>query len=269
LTEILNAGILALVQGLTEFLPVSSSGHLVIASSLLGLDNEDILLEIFLHFGTFLSVLVIFRQDILDILSAFFRHIFRFRAWGRAFSEDGNFRLSIYLIVAILPAGIAGLLFKDFFESLFNSLAATGTALIVTGLLLLGTYWAPKSKHEITLGRGLLIGLAQAFAIIPGISRSGSTISTALYLGIAKEKAARFSFIMALPLVFGATLLEGLTAEWGTVDILPILLGTALAFVSGYAAIKWLLALLVRGKFHHFAWYCLLLGTVTLGYTLL
>lgn len=269
MTDIINALILALVQGLTEFLPVSSSGHLVIGASLLGLESEDILLEIFLHFGTFLSVLVIFRQDIADILLSFFQHFYRVGRWKKAFAEDENFRLSVFLIIAIIPAGIAGLFFKDFFESLFNSLAATGTALLVTGVLLMGTYWAPQKEAELSAGKSLLIGLAQAFAIIPGISRSGSTISTALFLGIPKEKAARFSFIMALPLVFGATLLEAGTADWSDVELMPIVFGTILAFFSGYVAIKWLLALLVKGKFHHFAWYCLGLGALTLGYTLL
>ncbi|MCK5521359.1 MAG: undecaprenyl-diphosphate phosphatase [Candidatus Marinimicrobia bacterium] len=266
---IINTVILAIVQGLTEFLPVSSSGHLVLTEALLGITNDSILLEIFLHFGTFLSVLIVFRKDIMNIISSFFTSTLSKGSIVRKFKENEDFRLSIFILFSMIPAGFAGILLKDFFESLFHNILAVSIALITTGAILFSTKFISEGRKDFTLKNTFIIGLAQAFAIIPGISRSGSTISMALFMGISKEKAARFSFIMALPVVFGATLIESLSVNWGNIDILPIVIGTLISFLTGIAAIKLLLRLLVNGKFYMFAWYCFVVGFISLGVIIL
>lgn len=266
---LLDTFIMAVVQGITEFLPVSSSGHLVLTENLLGLHNDDILLEIFLHFGTFLSVLLIFRKDIWNISTAFIQNMLSPGDMKTNFTKDEDFRLSLFIIVSMIPAALAGFLLKDLFESLFNNLIAVSFALLTTGAILFSTRFITEKNEIIDFKRSILIGIAQAFAIIPGISRSGSTISLALILGIPKEKAARFSFIMALPVVFGATLMESLDADWSRLELLPIFTGTVFAFFAGYGAIKWLLKLLVNGKFHLFAWYCFAIGAISLGVSVL
>ncbi len=266
---VLQTLILALVQGFTEFLPVSSSGHLVLTEQLLGIHNNDIMMEVFMHFGTFLSVLIIFRKDILQILKGFFSGLAGLARRSGEKSANADFRMSLYIIASMIPAGVAGVLFKDFFESLFKNPAAVSASLIVTGLILYFTRFVRKSDKRLSLANTFIIGLAQALAIVPGISRSGTTISTALFQGIDKEQAARFSFIMALPVVLGATLLEALDADWSTLHILPVILGTVVAFLAGYAAIKWLLGILVRGRFHVFAYYCVAIGLISLGFFML
>ena len=257
--------LLAVIQGFTEFLPVSSSGHLVLASEIFGIHYPGITMEVFLHFGTFLSVLVIFRKEIQKILFAFFKNFWKFTSYRQNMKSDEYFAMSIYMLIAIIPAGIVGLFFQDFIESLFKNVSAVGIALIITGTVLFLTQWAENKNRKITLLPSIIIGLVQALAIIPGISRSGSTISAGLFFGIDKEKVAKFSFILALPLVFGATLLEtknliGVSA----IDWRPILLGTIIAFITGYYAIKWILYSLLKGKFYIFSYYCIILGFLVL-----
>jgi undecaprenyl-diphosphatase len=265
IVDYLKIIIVAIIQGLTEFLPVSSSGHLALAQYLLGIESPGVTLEVFLHFGTFLSVLVIFWKDIIRILVAFVLNFWKLWKYPALMRENEHFALSIYIIISMIPAGLAGILLKDRIDALFNNIILVGIALLVTGFVLFLTQWAQNQKRPLNGWRVLLIGLAQAIAIIPGISRSGSTISTGLFLGMPREKIARFSFLMALPLIFGATALEAREA-FSNMDFAwsGIIIGTLTAFLFGYFAVKWLLAATVKGRLHFFGFYCLLLGFITL-----
>lgn len=257
--------IIAVIQGLTEFLPVSSSGHLALAQYLLGIESPGVTLEVFLHFGTFLSVLVIFWKDIVRIIAAFLLNFWKVWKYPQIMKENENFRMSIYIIISMIPAAIAGILLKDNIDAIFNNIMLVGIALLVTGLMLFLTQWAQNQKHPLTGWRVVLMGIAQAVAIIPGISRSGSTISTGLFLGMPREKIARFSFLMALPLIFGATVLQAKEAFSSTNFVWSgIIIGTFTAFLFGYFAVKWLLSATVKGRLHFFGFYCLVLGFITL-----
>ncbi|HDR04455.1 MAG TPA: undecaprenyl-diphosphate phosphatase, partial [Candidatus Marinimicrobia bacterium] len=258
--------ILALLQGLTEFLPVSSSGHLVIGEAILGLKQPGITLEVFLHFGTFLSVLFIFRKDIWQMIISFFRKISHVSQWKDNYQSDTNFAMSIQIILGIIPAGIIGLIFKDFFEVRFNSLSGVGFALVFTGFLLFISHWSQEKKERLTIWGAIIIGIFQALAIIPGISRSGSTIASGMLMGFRREEVARFSFIMALPLVFGATILELKNVLQNDINWLMMGIGVFVAFISGYAAIKWLMRLLIVGKFSVFSYYCVIIGFIVLTF---
>ena len=267
----LQAALLAVIQGLTEFLPVSSSGHLVLGEALMGSHafSNSIAFELVVHLGTFLAVLLVFFKDITNLISVFFRRILVPTQWQQAFAADADFRLTIHMIVAMLPAGIVGLLVRDRISELFSAPFMVSLALLVTGSMLYSTRFFKPQDQPITLKRALYIGLAQAFALIPGISRSGSTISVALALGIRQEQAARFSFIMVLPLILAATALEfkdllavGLNAD----EVLILGIGLVVSFLVGYLSLKWLLKLLSVGKFHAFAWYCFTVAIFGLFY---
>ncbi len=257
----LSAAILAIVQGLTEFLPVSSSGHLVLGEALLNSHSfgNSIAFELTVHLGTFLAVLVIFWKDILNLIGIFATRLVKPGSWSSEYKQNDEFRLTIFMIVAMLPAAIVGLLLRDQISDLFSEPFMVSIALLFTGSILLATKYFPKSNKPITMWRALLIGLAQAVALLPGISRSGSTISMALGLGIKQEQAARFSFIMVLPLIIAATALEfidllkvGISSD----EVSILLIGLVISFVVGILSLKWLLQLLKSGKFHYFAWYC-------------
>lgn len=257
--------IVAIIQGLTEFLPVSSSGHLALAQYVLGIESPGVTLEIFLHFGTFMSVLVIFWKDIIKIIAAFLLNFWKVWKYPQVMKENENFRMGIYILISTIPAGIAGLLLKDSIDEIFNNIILVGIALLVTGMVLFLTQWAQNQEHPLKGWRALLMGIAQAIAIIPGISRSGSTISTGLFLGMPREKIAKFSFLMALPLIFGATALEAGEA-FANADFVwnGIIIGTVTSFLFGYFAVKWLLAATIKGRLHFFGFYCLIVGFITL-----
>ncbi len=267
----LSAAILATIQGLTEFLPVSSSGHLVLGEALLGSHSfgNSIAFELVVHLGTFLAVLVIFWKDILILGKVFFTRLLKPRTWTTEYQTNDEFKISILMLVGMLPAGFIGLLLRDQISELFSQPYMVSIALLVTGSLLLSTMFFKKSDKPIDLKRALLIGFAQALALIPGISRSGSTISTALALGVKQEQAARFSFIMVLPLIVAATILEfldlmkvGITSD----EIWILLIGLGISFVVGIFSLKWLLQLLKQGRFHYFAWYCFTIAIIGLFY---
>ncbi|NQV49628.1 MAG: undecaprenyl-diphosphate phosphatase [Candidatus Marinimicrobia bacterium] len=267
----LSAAILAVIQGLTEFLPVSSSGHLVLGEALLGSHafGNSIAFELVVHLGTFLAVLVVFWLDIVNLIRVFFTQIINPQSWRSGFEKDADFRLTIYMIVGMLPAGIVGLLIRHDISELFSNPFMVSIALLFTGAMLFSTKFYPKSDKPLDFKRALLIGIAQAFALVPGISRSGSTIAMALGLGVKQEQAARFSFIMVLPLIMAATILEfkdlldvGIT--YGEYKILGI--GLILSFAVGIVSLKWLLKLLQGGKFHYFAWYCFSIALAGLFY---
>lgn len=245
-----QAIILGLVQGLTEFLPVSSSGHLVIAQSLLGLNVEMMSFDIFVHVGTLVAVFVVFHKDIAQLL----RHL-----WSRS---------TLMIIIACIPVGLMGLLLDDPFSRLFSSLIAVACALIITGVLLLlsDRFNGQGEIKDMTVGQALVIGLFQGFAITPGLSRSGTSIFGALLCGLKRSEAAKFSFIVSIPVILGAALKEGyeLVTEGGVAVDWTYFLGAAVAAVSGYFAIRVFLRLLEKRSMRYFSYYVWALALIIL-----
>ncbi|MEZ4470798.1 MAG: undecaprenyl-diphosphate phosphatase [bacterium] len=268
--DALSAALLGLLQGLTEFLPVSSSGHLVLGQALLGvhLEGGGAAFEVAVHFGTLLSVLVLLRRDVGALLLSTARALRTPSKIRQQYQEDAQLRLAAAIVLGCLPAGITGVLFKDELEAAFSSPRLVGGALLFTGLLLLSSRLVRTGTADVGPGRGLLIGLAQAVAILPGVSRSGSTIATAELLGVAPEKAARFSFLLSLPVIGGACLLKGrdLVSAPPSGEVLTALgIGATTSFLSGLAALWLLFGVVRRGWFSHFGWYCLVVGILALS----
>lgn len=260
--DILTAATLGIVQGLTEFLPVSSSGHLVLGQHLLGFREPNLIFDIIVHTGTLVAVLIFVRREIIGLIRAFFS--LRWLNPKRAWYEDPDCRLLFMVAIGTVPTAIIGLLFKDFFTSLYASPRAVGTALIATGcILVLTRLFRPRNLDIDTVGpgRAAMVGLAQGLAIIPGISRSGSTITVGVLSGIKPNLAARFSFLLSVPAIIGALVLELLQADQQvTLAATPTAIGFFTAAISGYLALVWVMRLLVQGKFYLFAPYCWLLG---------
>ena len=249
---------LGVLQGATEFFPVSSSGHLVVGQTLLGLEISGVQFEVAVHMATLISVLLVYRGRLMDLL------------YGTLRRDGDAWRYVGLLALATLPAGIVGVFFRDAIEGLFESPFVPATAFLVTGAIL----WSTRR----TLGReewkkpgwgvALLIGFAQAFALVPGISRSGTTVAMALWLGVAAEEAAAFSFLMAIPAIGGAALLQipELASEGLTLSGTALAAGFTVAAITGVLAIKAFLVLLSRKTFHRFAIYCWTIGTAFLLY---
>jgi undecaprenyl-diphosphatase len=257
---ILEAVILGVIQGLTEFLPISSSGHLVIGESLLGLSTPGMSFEIWLHFGTLLAVLIYFRRKLMELMGSLIKG-------GEDKSVNKNRSLLAAIVVGTIPAIIIGLLLKSSIESVFESPRATAFLLIITGVVLLLTLLARDSGRKINIPRGLAIGLAQSAAILPGISRSGSTIACAMFLGVKPSVAAEFSFLLAAPIIalaFGYDLVFSEAALFASDQIVVYLVGTMCAFVVGILAIHYLLKIIRTGRFYLFGFYCLVAGALSL-----
>lgn len=262
--EPLHALVLGLVQALTEFLPVSSSGHLVLGQALMGDTTSGAAFEIAVHFGTLLSVVVVFRRDIARLGSALLGGHHRAR-WA---AGDAELRMVVAILVGCLPAGILGLLFAEELESAFESPRLVCGALVATGLVLLASGRATPGDKDVSPGRAVAIGFAQAVAIIPGVSRSGSTIATAMFLGVERELAARYSFLLSVPIIAGAALLQtgGLVAAPPNGSMaLALAIGAGVSFVAGVGALVLLLGFVRRGWFAHFGWYCLAVGATGLA----
>jgi len=256
----LDAIILGVIQGLTEFLPVSSSGHLVIGEALLGLNTPGVSLEIWLHFGTLMAVLIYFRRRLVDLFRVAI-------GGGDKSSKNTNRTLLGAIVIGTLPAIVAGLLFKSLIESVFDSPRFAAAMLIVTGLILILTLRAKNTGRKINLPNGLVIGLAQMAAILPGISRSGSTIACAMFLGVEPAVAAEFSFLLAAPIIalaFGYDLVFSGAALFSSDMILLYLAGTAAAFAIGMLAIHYLLRIIRTGRFYLFGFYCFAAGAISL-----
>jgi len=255
-----EALILGLVQGLTEFLPVSSSGHLVLAEHLLDVSCDDITFEVAIHFATLFAVVVYFFQSLMRVFLSPFRII-----RGKP-SEDAKrgFRMFLAVCVGTVPAVAVGLVFKDQIESVFSSALLVSVLLLVTSAILLSTRFTIARGVPIGAGNGLLIGCAQALAILPGISRSGSTISAALFCGIGREESFNFSFILSLPAIVGASILAAIDMfEAGVPDgKMAYIVGMAAAFASGYFSLVVLKKLVVGGKFYLFGVYTLIVGLI-------
>ena len=257
----LQALILGLIQGLTEYLPVSSSGHLAIGSYLFGINGEDNLaFTIVVHVATVLSTFVILWSEIDWI----FRGLFKFKM-----NDETKYFLNI--VVSMIPIGIVGVFFKDTVEDIFGSgLLIVGCMLLLTASLLTFSYFAkPRVKENISWKDALIIGLAQAAAVMPGLSRSGSTIASGLMLGNKKEKMAQFSFLMVIPPILGEALLDVIKMAkghnpFGDVSTIALVVGFVAAFVSGCLACKWMINIVKKGKLIYFGIYCAIAGAVTI-----
>lgn len=266
-----EALILGLVQGLTEYLPVSSSGHLTIFSNFFGIDGEsNLAFTVAVHVATVLSTLVILWKDIVDLLKG----VFDFKA--PLLNPERRYALAILL--SMIPVGIVGVFFKDYVEAIFGSgLLVVGVCLLITASLLTFSYYAkPRQKEEIGLRDAFVIGLAQAVAVLPGVSRSGSTIATGILLGNNRKQLAKFSFLMVIPPILGEALLdilkmfdEGVEAAFGSISLASLGIGMAAAFISGCIACKWMIDLVKKGKLVYFGIYCAVVGLALIAYSLL
>lgn len=262
--EWFEALILGLVQGLTEFLPVSSSGHLAIGRALLGVEAaEDLVFEVTVHAATVLATIIVFRKQILQLLKG----LFKFQ-----YNDETDYILKI--CVSMIPVFVVGMFFKDYVEGFFGSLALVAVALLLTAILLFfsdtAAKWA-KSKHEpvrngISFGQAFIVGLGQAFAVIPGLSRSGTTISTGLLCGVKRENIAQFSFLMVLVPILGEAFLDVVGGEMASsaVGFAPLIIGFVAAFVSGLFACKVMIAMVKKASLKWFALYCAVAGIVLL-----
>lgn len=261
--------VLGVIQGLTEFLPVSSSGHIELGKAIFGIEEKEagLLFTIVLHFATALSTIIVFWKDIIQV----FRGLFEFR-WN----EETKFALMV--VISMVPAALVGVLLKDQIDTFYNgNVLLVSIMLLLTGVILYFSDRAKSPVGSVTNKNALLLGIVQAVAIMPGISRSGSTIATAVMLGINREKAARFSFLMVLPLIFGAMAKEfkdyfDLTdAEQASALIVDstVIAGFVAALLAGYFACKWMIEIVKKSKLSYFAYYCWIVGSIGIGYSLL
>lgn len=261
--DILEAIILGVIQGLTEFLPVSSSGHLELAKAILGdtsVPEESLTFTVVLHFATALSTLVIFRKEVFEILKGLFQ-----------FKWNDEFQFSLKIIISMIPAVIVGLLFEEQLEAFFGGkILLVGVMLLVTAILLLLADKAKNTSKNVSFSNAVVIGISQAIAMLPGISRSGATISTSVLLGIDRTKAARFSFLMVVPLIFGKIGKDVLSGDlnFQSSETTPIVIGFIAAFISGLLACQWMIALVKKSKLSYFSLYCAIVGFIAIGYAL-
>ena len=268
----LEALLLGLLQGLTEYLPVSSSGHLTIGSALFGIESEEnMMFTVAVHVATVLSTLVVLGGEILKIFKGSFHPLGPGKGLARL-NEDQRYVLNI--LVSMIPIGIVGVFFKDQVEEIFGSgLLVVGCCLLATAALLTFSYYAkPRQRENISLGHAFIIGLGQALAVLPGLSRSGTTIATGLILGNKKSRMAQFSFLMVIPPILGEALLDLAKAAKDGFDVAfagltpsALIIGFLASFVSGVLACKWMIGIVQKGKLVYFAIYCLIVGLVTIG----
>lgn len=261
--SIFEAILLGIIQGLTEFLPVSSSGHLELAKVILG-DNsvpqESMLMTVVLHGATALSTIVVFRKDIVDLVKGLFQ-----------FKNNDEFKFSLNIVISMIPAAIIGILLDEEIEAFFGGkVLLVGSMLLVTAVLLIFADKAKNTDNKVGILQAIIIGVSQAIAILPGISRSGATISTSVLLGIDREKAARFSFLMVVPLILGKMAKDILDGAFSTIDgsMVNYGVGFIAAFVTGILACTWMIKLVKKSKLKYFAYYCLVVGLAAIVYTL-
>ncbi len=261
--ELLKAIILGIIQGLTEFLPVSSSGHLELAKFIMNdtsVGEQSMLMTVVLHAATALSTILVFRKDIAEI----FRGLFQFKL-------NDSFWFAVKIVLSMIPAVFVGLMFEEQIESLFSkNLLLVGAMLIVTGAIL---FLADRAKHtekDVSFWDAVLIGLSQAIAILPGISRSGATISTSVLLGVDRAKAARFSFLMVIPLILGKMAKDILSGEitYSQEILLPLSVGFIAAFFTGILACTWMIKIVKASKLSYFAYYCFIVGIAAIIWTI-
>lgn len=261
--EVLDALLLGIIQGLTEFLPVSSSGHLELGKAILGdqsIPKESLLFTVVLHFATALSTLVIFRKDVIAIIKG-----------ALNFTWNADLQFVFKIGISMLPAAFVGLFFEDELEQLFGGqILLVGCMLIFTAALLFLADRAKNTSKNVSFANAFVIGIAQAIAILPGISRSGATISTSVLLGNDKTKAARFSFLMVVPLIFGKIAKDLLSGDisYTSANLGSLGIGFIAAFLSGLVACTWMIALVKRSKLSYFALYCIIVGGIAISYSL-
>jgi undecaprenyl-diphosphatase len=257
--DYLDSLILGIIQGLTEFLPVSSSGHLELGKSILGdnsLPKESMIFTVVLHFATALSTIVVFIKDIIEIIKELLK-----------FEWNSNTQFIFKIIISMLPSALIGVFFETELECLFsNNIVLVGAMLIITGLLLILADRAQNTSKNVSFKNAFTVGVAQAVAILPGISRSGATISTAVLLGIDKTKAARFSFLMVIPLIFGKIFKDIFSGElsYENAQITSLGIGFIAAFVSGLLACTWMIRLVKNSQLKYFAYYCAVVGIIAI-----
>lgn len=269
----IQALLMGLLQGLTEYLPVSSSGHLAIASELFGVDGEsNLVFTITVHVATVLSTLVILGGEIVKIIKGTFSPLNVTGTGLNRLNDDQRYVLNI--IISMIPIGIVGVFFKDKVEEIFGSgLMVVGICLLITAALLTFSYLArPRQKEKISLLDAFIIGVSQALAVLPGLSRSGTTIATGLMLGNKKSSMAQFSFLMVVPPILGEALLDVMKVVkgedlGGDIGMMPLIVGFIAAFLSGCVACKWMIGIVKKGKLIYFAYYCALVGVATLVYS--
>jgi undecaprenyl-diphosphatase len=252
--DTLQALTLGLVQGITEWLPISSSGHLAITHKLLNI-APSAAFDVTLHFGTLLAVAVIYWSDFWEMIKAAIR----------LDTKSPSGKMAVNLIIATIPAAVLGYLFSDFFEGLFSNLLAIGIALIITGAFLFLASMA-KGRNEVGRKEALIIGIAQAASIIPGISRSGATMSAGMLSGVDKNKAVQFSFLISFPITLGASVYELKKSGLLELDPLPMVSGVIAAFIAGYLSIKLLINLVRQSKLQYFAYYCIIAGLLVIAF---
>jgi len=259
--SVFEAIILGIIQGLTEFLPVSSSGHLELANVILG-DNsvpeESMLMIVVLHAATALSTIVVFRKDLVGILKGLFQ-----------FKNNEEFKFSLNVALSMIPAAIIGILLDEEIEAFFGGkILLIGFMLLVTAVLLIFADKAKSTDKKVGIGHAIIIGISQAIAILPGISRSGATISTSVLLGIDREKAARFSFIMVLPLILGKMAKDILDGAFTDINapLVTYIIGFIAAFITGILACTWMIKLVKKSKLKYFAFYCMIVGGTAIMY---
>lgn len=244
--QITESIFLGILQGITEWFPISSSGHLVIVQELLNIE-APIFFDVLLHLATVLVIIIFFRKEILQILKEFPNYK---KPYGK---------LGYYILIGTIPIGLVGFFFQDYITSLFSNLKAVGVSLVFTGLLLFLTKFS-EGKRNLELKDSIIIGLSQALAILPGLSRSGATISSGMLLGLEKKQLVTFSFLLVIPAIIGATILEFNTAS---IEI-SYLYGFIASFIVGYITLKLLTIIIEKDYFHYFAYYCLILGILLL-----
>ena len=259
----IQALILGIIQGLTEYLPVSSSGHLQIGQRLLGVEEVGgLTFDIVVHVATVLSTLVVLWKEVAWIFKGLFK-------WDGQLNDKQKYALNI--LISMIPIGIVGLCFKDYIDAIFQgSLVIVGVCLLVTAFLLALThFYRPQEKEHISPWHAFIIGIAQAIAVLPGLSRSGSTIATGLLLGNSRKNLAQFSFLMVIPPILGEALLDVMKAVKGEavlggIEALPLTIGFLAAFLSGCVACKWMINIVKRGKLIYFGIYCAVVGVITI-----
>lgn len=258
--EIIKSLLLGIIQGLTEFLPVSSSGHLEISKLILGFNYENtssLFFTLVVHLATALSAIIYFKDDVISILKSVF-----------TFKKDENTFFALMIIISIIPAGLIGYLFEDQISSLFDgNLTLVGFMLIITAIILFFSDRVSDKKKKINFMSSVIIGISQAFAILPGISRSGSTIGTSIFLGIDREIAAKFSFLMVVPVILGSSLklLVDNQINLEQDNLINYASGFIAALISGYYACKWMIVFVKKSKLIYFSIYCLIVGILSIA----
>ncbi len=270
--EPLPAIILGVIQGLTEFLPISSSGHLVIFQHLFGMEEPELFFDICVHIGTLVAVIIYFWKDLWSIITALSKQavpLLLRKTSVKDTYKDPDIKLAVLIVIGTVPTVIIGLLLKKISDQLFSSLIIVGCMLIITGILLWSTRWIKKQRKEGTnrfsVKDAIIIGIIQGMAIAPGISRSGSTIAVGLFLGLSRETAARYSFLLSIPAIIGATvlILKDLTGG-AVVHTNAVVLGGVTSCIVGYCSLKFLVFIVKKGQMHLFAPYCWLVGSLAL-----